>query len=182
MKILGEKKSYLALNHALSLLENGTINKIVVVPNNSFVENAREIAAVPGDLLDKELMHLGPLIDLLGIDKLTELYSKGLIEIMPISIARGRNLERCLIWTNESQNLTKDHVKLLLGRVGNNSKIIFDGDIKQSDKKVFEKNSGLKLLKKLSISEGAPLFAMVTLKSIERSAVAQLADMLDQFD
>ena len=73
-------------------------------------------------------------------------------------------------------------MKLLLGRIGKNSRIIFDGDIKQADKKNFVKNNGLSLLKKLSQTEGQDLFSMITLTSIERSAVAQLADILDKID
>lgn len=178
----GTGKSWLTLNHAISQLEQGKAHKIVVVPNNSFVADSREIAAVPGGLLEKEFMHLGPLIDLLGAEELESRYNTGEIELMPISIARGRNLDNCIIFVSESQNLTVDHVKLLLGRVGQNTRIIFDGDVKQADKKSFEKNNGLNLLKQLSRTEGQYLFSMVTLKSVERSTVAQLADVLDKLN
>lgn len=73
-------------------------------------------------------------------------------------------------------------MKLLLGRIGKNSRIIFDGDVKQADKKNFIKNNGLSLLKKLSQTEGQDLFSMITLTLIERSVVAQLADVLDKID
>lgn len=91
-------KSWLTLNYALSELEQGKINKIVVIPNNSFVSDSREIAALPGDLFDKELMHMGPLIDLVGVDQLARYWQKGEIEILPISVARGRNLENSFVW------------------------------------------------------------------------------------
>lgn len=93
-------KSYITLNYAISQLERGSINKLVVVPNNSFVADSREIAAVPGGLLEKEYMHLGPLIDLMGSDSLEAKYAAGEVELMPISIARGRNLDNCIVWVN----------------------------------------------------------------------------------
>lgn len=98
----GSGKSYLTLTHAISLLEQGKVSKLVVVPNNSFVENTREVAAVPGGLLEKEFMHLGPLIDLMGMEELQNRYNRGEIEIMPISVARGRNIENSFIWVNKS--------------------------------------------------------------------------------
>jgi len=179
----GSGKSYLILTYALSELQKGKYDRLIVVPNNSFVSDSREIAAVPGGLLEKEFMHLGPLIDLLGMDGLM-MYTQGAhatrIEVMPVSIARGRNLENCLIWVNEAQNLTEDHILLLLGRVGENSRIFFDGDIKQADKNAFKSRSGLQLLNKLRTKDEAFLYGTVRLKEIERSHVARLADILDQ--
>ena len=83
---------------------------------------------------------------------------------------------------SESQNLTSYHVKLLLGRIGENTRIFFDGDVRQEDNKVFTENSGLVLLHRLSRTEGANLFGSVQLKTIERSKVAVLADMLDRLE
>lgn len=178
----GSGKSYLILTYALSELMKGKYDRLIVVPNNAFVSDSREIAAVPGGLLEKEYMHLGPLIDLLGMEGIAMFTNNpkgGRIELMPISIARGRNLENTLVWVSESQNLTEEHILLLLGRIGQNTRIFFDGDIKQADKNIFKSRSGLQLLNKIAKTDKSNLFGHVRLKEIERSEVAKLADLLD---
>lgn len=102
---------------------------------------------------------------------------------MPISLARGRNIENSIIIVNEAQNLTEYHIKLLLGRVGEGSRIFFDGDLKQTDKRVFEEQNGLKLLTRLSESnEYKSLFAHVNLIKSERSKTAMAAQFLDEIE
>ena len=177
----GTGKSFLLLNYILQELDKGHINKLVYVPNNSFNENTREIAALPGDLLSKEQMHMGTLVDILGEIRMIDMIQKGLIEVVPISIMRGRNFNNSIILVNEAQNLTEEHVKLLIGRCGENTRIFFDGDIKQTDGKVFRNKNGLKLLTKLKDSERyGQIFGMVKLKSIERSFTAQASKYLDE--
>ena len=72
-------------------------------------------------------------------------------------------------------------MKLIVGRVGAGSRVFFDGDIKQTDRKVFQNNNGLVLLNKMR-DEGEPLIGTVRLQTIERSAIAQLAERLDELE
>lgn len=181
--LFGSGKSFLMLSYMMSQLADEKINKIVVVPNNSFVSDTREVAAVPGDLFEKEFMHLGPLIDLIGKAQVQLLVEAGKIEVLPVAVARGRNLENCIVWANEAQNLTTDHIKLLLGRIGEGARIFFDGDFKnQIDKKIFKNRNGLKLLTALHATEQSGLFATVRLQQVERSEVARLSDLLDKLE
>lgn len=150
------------------------------MPNNAQTADTRKVDAVPGDLFSKESLFMGTLIDILGIDEIQERIQNGTIELMPISLARGRNLENAIILVNEAQNLTSTHIKLLIGRIGEGSKIIFDGDIEQTDKQAFRNNSGIKLLYELTNSPYSDMFATVTLKDVERSRTAMVADYLDQ--
>ena len=93
---------------------------------------------------------------------------------------RGRNFKNCIILVNEAQNLTEEHIKLLVGRCAEGSRIFFDGDIKQVDSYVFKNKNGLKLLLNLADSEKfSKIFGVVTLNTIERSLVAQASDYLD---
>lgn len=179
----GTGKTFCLKNYALEALEKGEINKIVYVPNNSFNEDTRDIGALPGELFDKELIHLGSWIDLIGYDRLKRYVDEGQIELVPVSIARGRNFDNSIIIVNEAQNLTDKHVKLLIGRCGENTRIFFDGDIKQADSDTFRDRSGLRLLSKLRFSEKfAPIFGMVTLNTIERSLTAQASAYLDEVE
>lgn len=178
----GSGKSYLAINYAFEQLEKGFIDKIVYVPNNSITANSREVAAMPGGLFEKEIIFMGSLVDIVGYDEVERRIQEGRIEIMPISLARGRNIENAIVLVNEAQNLTEEHVKLLIGRIGENTKIIFDGDIHQTDRPIFKNSNGLKLLYKIKDSEFADLFSAVKLKTIERSRTAQVSGFLDMID
>lgn len=180
----GVGKTKLLTSYALYQLMEGKINKIVFVPNNSIVENSRDLGTLPGDTFNKELSYLGPLVDIIGDSiEVKRLYDENHIEIMPISLARGRNLENCIVIVSEAQNLTQDHIKLLLARCAEGTRIFFDGDIKQSDKQIFREKNGLKLLNHLKDSENfAHLFSVVKLESIERSATAQAAQYLDEVE
>lgn len=178
----GVGKSHLTINYAFQQLERGAIAKIVYVPNNSTVANSRDIGALPGNLLEKEIIHMGTLVDIVGQQEIEKRIMEGSLELMPISFARGRNIENSIILVNEAQNLTEEHVKLLIGRIGDGTKVIFDGDIHQSDKSVFKSSSGLKMLQKIKDSKFADLFAIITLKSIERSRTAMVSDFLDKIE
>lgn len=176
----GLGKTMLINNYALSRLERGEIRKIVYVPNNAFVANSMELGALPGTAFDKTLPLLGGLVDIVGIDEVTRMIQEETLEVVPIGYMRGRNFEDCLIIVNEAQNLDEDQVKLLIGRVGERSRILFDGSLKQVDSTIFRNKSGLKLL--LTISnhpEYSKKFATVKLRTVERSKTAQIADYLD---
>ena len=176
----GSGKTMCLTNYALEQLEKGKIDKIVWVPNNAFNDNSRELGTLPGSLFEKELPFIGSLIDIVGEIEAERFLSTGLLEIVPISIMRGRNFKNCIILVNEAQNLTEEHIKLLVGRCAEGSRIFFDGDIKQVDSYVFKNKNGLKLLLNLADSEKfSKIFGVVTLDTIERSLVAQASDYLD---
>ena len=179
----GTGKTFCLANYALKQLDEERITKIVYVPNNSFNENSREVGTLPGELFDKELIHLGCWVDLIGYDRLKDYVERGAIEIVPVSIARGRNFTNSIILVNEAQNLTDKHIKLLIGRCGEGSRIFFDGDIKQADNDIFRDRSGLTLLTSLKNSSTfSRIFGEVKLYNIERSLTAQASTYLDEIE
>lgn len=132
------------------------------------------------DLLIKIEGQIGPLIDLIGIDRVQKMLMEESLEIVPMSSIRGRSFNDSIIIVNEAQNLTDEHIKLLIGRCGENSRIFFDGDIKQADSNLFRNKNGLKLLLNLRKSEVySKIFAVVKMNIIERSNTAQAAAYLD---
>lgn len=176
----GVGKSYLLNNYALWQLEQGNIRKIVYVPNNAFAANTIDIGSLPGDVLSKTVGQIGPLVDLIGIDQINRKLEEEELEVVPMGFMRGRNFTDSIIIVNEAQNLTEDHIKLLIGRCGQGSRIFFDGDLKQTDSEIFKNKSGLKLLLHLSESpEFSKIFSTVRLQSVERSITARAADYLD---
>ena len=139
-----------------------------------------DIGALPGELLAKIEGQIGPLIDLVGIDRVQDMLQNEELEIVPMGFIRGRSFQNSILIINEAQNLTEDHVKLLIARCGEGTRIFFDGDIKQVDNYVFKNKNGLKLLLNLADSEKfSKIFGVVTLDTIERSLVAQASDYLD---
>lgn len=135
------------------------------------------------DILDKSLGQIGPLIDLIGIDRVQRMIQDEVLEIVPMAYIRGRSFLESIIIVNEAQNLTTDHMKLLLGRVGEESRIFLDGDYSQSDSNLFKNKNGIQLLLKLSQSETySKFFSTVKLIKTERSFTASAADYLETLE
>ena len=175
----GTGKTFLTHNYAISELEKDHIKKIIYVPNNSYTQNTMELGALPGDLMEKILPSIGPLVDIVGIDTITRWMQSEKLEIVPVAYIRGRNFDDSIVLVSEAENLTEEHIKLLLARCGNNTRIFFDGDIHQADSAIFKDRNGLKLLLNLHDSPFDEMFATVQLVTIERSVVAATADYLD---
>ena len=105
------------------------------------------------------------------------LIEEGKLETIPLAFLRGRSLRNSIIYSMESENLTKEHIQLLMGRVDEGSELWLDGDIKQRDKLAFEKSKGLEtMIERLA---GNKYFGYIHLLKSERSPVAALADLLD---
>lgn len=174
----GTGKSFSMIAQAINLLERGVFNKIVYIRNNINVSDCLELGALPGGERDKLLPYMMPLADHLGSQEILEDYLfTGAIEPIHLGFLRGRDLRNSLIYCTEAQNLSVAHMQLLIGRVAEGSELWLDGDIKQTDRKVFEKSSGIgAVIEKLS---GNKHFAYVHLIKNERSEVAALADLLD---
>lgn len=176
----GTGKSFILNNFAIQELEKGKIKKIVYVPNNSYTENTMDIGALPGELLEKVTGQIGPLVDLVGIDEVQEMIRREELEVVPMNSIRGRSFQDTIIIVNEAQNLTEDHIKLLIARCGEGSRIFFDGDLKQADSAIFRNKNGLKLLLNLRKSPVySKIFATVKLITTERSLTAQASSFLD---
>lgn len=178
--VYGSGKTFLTHNYAIGELERDRIKKIVYVPNNSYTQNTMDLGALPGSLMDKIIPLIGPLIDLVGIDQVQRWVSEEKLEIVPISYIRGRSFNDSIMLVSEAENLTEEHIKLLLARCGENTRIFFDGDIHQADSAIFKDRNGLKLLLNLHKSPFAHNFSTVQLNTIERSEVAATADFLDK--
>lgn len=177
----GGGKSFLLNNYALQELESEKIRKIIYIPNNSYVDGAMELGFLPGSDLDKTLPGIGPLIDLVGQDFVNQMIMREQLEVVPMAYIRGRSFDDSIIIVNEAQNLTEEHVKLLIARCGKNTRIFFDGDIKQADSQLFRNKNGLKLLLSLRKSPVySKMFSTVKLNTTERSITAQAAQFLDE--
>lgn len=174
----GSGKSLCMIAGALEALQKGHFEKIVFVRNNVQVKDTESIGALPGSLEEKTLNWALPFCDHCGgVDGMNFLIDEGKLETIPLAFLRGRSLRNSIIYSMESENLTKEHIQLLMGRVDEGSELWLDGDVKQRDKLAFEKSQGLEtMIERLA---GNKYFGYVHLLKSERSPVAALADLLD---
>ena len=174
----GAGKDFLMTSTAVELLEKRKFDRIVWVRNTVEVKNSKPIGFLPGESNEKLLPFAMPLADHLGsVDELELMIRRGDIEIQHLGFIRGRDIRNSIIMCSEAENLTKEHVQLLLGRVGEGSVLWLNGDCRQTDDKVFEQNSGLTAA--IDRLKGNKLFGYVHLAKTERSETAALADLLD---
>lgn len=137
----GTGKSYCATVIAADMLATGTIEKIIVT--RPAVEAEEEFGFLPGELTEKYEPYLIPIREILN-ERLgkgaTEYYIKsGKIEAVPLGFMRGRSFKNAFIIFDEAQNATVNQMKLFLTRIGQDCKVVIDGDESQTD----ISNSGL---------------------------------------
>lgn len=174
----GSGKDFMMVTNALHLIKENKFDKIVWVRNNIEVKNSKPIGFLPDGLKDKLLPFAMPLADHVGgEDGLDLMIRQGRVEIQHLGFIRGRDIKNSIIICSESENMTKEHIQLLIGRVGDGSALWLNGDYKQVDELIFETNSGL--VSAINKLKGNPLFAFVKLEKTERSETAALADLLD---
>lgn len=172
----GVGKDYVMIQHALDLLDNGKMDKLIWARNNVELADVPTLGILPGDKVEKLIEFAMPLADHVGgVEGLEVLIRQGKIEIQHLGSLRGRDIKNSILYVTECQNNTSDHIKLLIGRVGKKSQLWLNGDLKQTDKEVYKNNSGIRALSKL---KGNELFGQVTLDKTERSDTAMLADLL----
>lgn len=174
----GSGKTIAMTTAALELIERGKFDKIVWVRNNVSVKDAPEIGYLPGTEIDKLMPYVMPLADHAGGEEgIKKMLENGTLEVIPLGHLRGRSLRNSIVFCSECENLTRQHLQLLMGRIDEGSQLWLDGDTKQRDRQIFEKSAGLeRLIDRLA---GNKLFAHIHLEKSERSEVAALADLLD---
>jgi len=146
----GTGKTFLAVAVALTMLLNKKIERIIL--SRPAVEAGERLGFLPGDMRDKVDPYLRPLYDslydLLDFEKIQKKIEIGDIEIAPLAFMRGRTLKNSFAILDEAQNATDTQIKMFLTRIGENSKIVINGDPSQID--LPNKNlSGLNKSKKL---------------------------------
>ena len=174
----GSGKSMIMISNALKMIEDGKFDKLIFVRNPVIVHNITDVGYIPGTLNDKLKPGAMVLADHLGGETGLDMQiMAGNISIEFIGNIRGRDYKNCILYCTEAENLTKEHIQLLIGRIGENSELWLDGDIKQVDSPIFRNNNGL--LTSVQKLAGHNKFGYVQLKKTERSETAAMADMLD---
>jgi len=138
----GTGKTYIAASFAASLYLNKKVDKIILTRPN--IAAGRSIGFFPGTLEEKMAPWVVPVMEVLvkhlGHGVVETGMKNGNIEIQPFETMRGRSFEDAFVLLDEAQNTTNQEIKMFLTRVGENCRIVMNGDIMQSD---VSKNSGL---------------------------------------
>jgi phosphate starvation-inducible PhoH-like protein len=131
----GTGKTYLAMATAISALNGGEINRIILV--RPAVEAGEKLGFLPGDLAEKVNPYLRPLYDalhdMIDFDQTSALLQRGVIEVAPLAFMRGRTLNDSFVILDEAQNTTSEQMKMFLTRLGISSKAVITGDVTQID-------------------------------------------------
>ena len=131
----GTGKSFLAVSVAITLLMEKKIERVIL--SRPAVEAGEKLGFLPGDMKEKVDPYLRPLYDalyeLFGFEKIDKKIESGEIEIAPLAFMRGRTLKNCFAILDEAQNATETQIKMFLTRIGENSKLVVNGDPSQVD-------------------------------------------------
>ena len=146
----GTGKTYLAVAMAVSALQAGAVDRIVLA--RPAVEAGEKLGFLPGTFQDKVNPYLRPLYDamydMMEIERFTELMQRDVVEVAPLAYMRGRTLNNCFIILDEAQNTTPEQMKMFITRLGFGSKAVITGDVTQVDLPK-EKESGLVYIEKI---------------------------------
>jgi phosphate starvation-inducible PhoH-like protein len=131
----GTGKTYLAVAMAAAALMEKRVRRIILA--RPAVEAGEKLGFLPGDLAEKVNPYLRPLHDalhdIIGYEKVGRMLERGIIEVAPIAFMRGRTLNDSFIIVDEAQNTTTEQMKMVLTRIGFNSKAVINGDVTQVD-------------------------------------------------
>lgn len=170
----GTGKTFLAVAFAIAEFESGRFSKIIL--SRPVVEAGEKLGFLPGDLYEKVHPYLRPLYDafftIIGPERFRIMKEDEVLEIVPLAYMRGRTLDDALIILDEAQNTTPEQMKMFLTRMGNNSKVIVNGDLTQIDLEN-KKRSGLVNIEKILKDVEGIRFIRFTGEDIVRHSLVQ---------
>jgi PhoH-like ATPase len=172
----GTGKSVLALAAGLdSVLEQRTHNRVIVF-RPIFPVGGQDLGYLPGSETEKMMPWGAAVTDALeaiaGSEVINEVFGRGLLEVLPLTHIRGRNLTDSFVIIDEAQNLERSVLLTALSRLGQGSRVVLTHDVGQRDNLRVGRHDGV--ISVIETLKGHPLFAHVSLSRAERSPVAAL--------
>ena len=133
----GTGKTFIACAESLKLIKSKSKYKKILLVKSITQLRGEELGSLPGDLNEKFDPYLGSFIDnfekIIGESLTRKLRELGLINLQPLAFVRGRSIDNTIIIVDEAQNISVDNMRTLMTRIGDNSKMIILGDVKQKD-------------------------------------------------
>lgn len=183
----GTGKTYLSCARALKFIKDEalTYKKIVLIKSVN-VPKDEEIGFLKGTLEEKMEMYMYPFISnfhkVIGKVATEELKANGIIEILPIKFALGVTLDDAIIIVDEAQQISKDNLRTLITRIGNNAKMIFLGDIKQKSVNKKEKSALEILIEHFSGIEEIGIVELGKEDIVRHPIIKKLEDIFDEIE
>lgn len=180
----GTGKTYLAVACAVEAFISERVRRIMLV--RPAVEAGEKLGFLPGDLAQKVDPYLRPLYDalydMMGFEQVARLLEKGLIEVAPLAFMRGRTLNNAFVILDESQNTTREQMKMFLTRIGFGSTAVITGDLTQID---LPRNTPSGLIHSLNVLEDVEGIAVMRFASrdvVRHPLVQRIVEAYDHFD
>jgi len=153
----GTGKTLLAVQVAVKMFKEGTVDKIIVTRPAVSVDE--DLGFLPGTLEQKMAPWTRPIFDVLRdyfhAKEISNMIDEGIIEIAPLAYMRGRTFKQCFILADEMQNATENQMKMLLTRLGEGSRMAVTGDLAQADR--IKDNGLISFVQKLQANNSARL-------------------------
>ena len=182
--VAGSGKTHIAVGMAIEYLLENKVNKIVIT--RPVVESGERLGFLPGTAEEKLHPYLLPILDeivhFIPISQYVTLKTQNKIEIVPLGLMRGRNFHNCFIVADECQNASYDQLKMLLTRIGNNSKMVLTGDISQSDLQKYLRGGFLQLISGLQDIEGIGISQLNNADIIRNPIIGKILARLENIE
>jgi phosphate starvation-inducible PhoH-like protein len=174
----GTGKTWLAVGHAVSLLEQGVVERLVL--SRPAVEAGERLGFLPGDMREKVDPYLRPIYDALHDFMDGRMVERGMqtgmIEVAPLAFMRGRTLSNACVLLDEAQNTTQMQMKMFLTRLGEGSRMIITGDPSQIDLPPGQKSGLVQAVALLSGVEGIGHIAFREADVVRHELVRRIVD------
>jgi phosphate starvation-inducible PhoH-like protein len=182
--LAGTGKSHIAIGLALEYLLDNKVSRIVIT--RPIVEAGEKIGYLPGSAEEKIHPYLLPMLDevnhFISPAFYASLKTNNKIEIVPLGLMRGRNFHNCFIVADECQNASYEQIKMLLTRIGQNSKMILTGDIKQSDLSRHLQGGFLDMINALDGVEGIGNIKLASTDIIRNPIISRMLSRLEALE
>lgn len=176
----GSGKSHCAIGMAMNLFDRGHYSKIIIT--RPAVEAGENLGFLPGDLNEKLDPYMRPLIDELSYyassSEIYQLKREGHLEVCPLAYTRGRTFKDAVIIGDELQNCTPEQIRMLLTRIGENSKMILNGDITQSDLRKQDQGAFAQVCKCLEGVEGISIIHLSESDIVRNPIIGRILEKL----
>lgn len=182
--IAGSGKTHIAIGMALEYLLDNKVDKIIIT--RPIIEAGERLGYLPGTAEEKIHPYLLPLLDeveyFMDVKFYSQLKYSKLIEIVPLGLMRGRNFHNCFIVADECQNASYEQLKMLLTRIGNESKMVLTGDVAQSDLPKYQKGGFANMMKILDGIDGIGTSYLQPIDIVRNPIIGKVIARLDNYE
>lgn len=182
--LAGSGKTHIAIGMAIEYLLENKVGKIVIT--RPVLEAGEKIGYLPGTAEEKLHPYLLPIIDeinhFIHINLYASLKLSNKIEVVPLGLMRGRNFHNCFIVADECQNASYDQLKMLLTRIGQNSKMVLTGDVGQSDLAKHLRGGFIDMINTLDDIDGIGISKLESSDIVRNPIISKILSKLELYE